>query len=297
MAVMGLPFIFNDVPSEFYGCSIVFIEEDPNKRTSGDGRTFTTIKPLRSAKQSVLDVQVDQPLTFGIEIAFDEPVDIHTLTAVKSWLASPLGFRKLQVCSDLFDQYYWNCYITLNNDLIYAGGYRGVTATVTCDAPWAWGQVRTIQLSGSTTKWINVSEETEPMKPVLEFVATNGANLIIEIYNENLTYDKTFMIGAPNAKLSNTQKNGVNVDYTVPSWAKDFNSPESVSLDNSTGIFTCRDASGNLLTKMYRTQSFNKQLLKIPQGIVYIKVTSSGISNLKIKYQNVKRIGGGFYQD
>jgi hypothetical protein len=56
MAVMGLPFIFNDVPSEFYGCSIVFIEEDPNKRTSGDGRTFTTIKPLRSAKQSVLDV-------------------------------------------------------------------------------------------------------------------------------------------------------------------------------------------------------------------------------------------------
>nr|DAH55316.1 MAG TPA: hypothetical protein [Caudoviricetes sp.] len=56
MAVMGLPFIFNGVPSEFYGCSIVFIEEDPNKRTSGDGRTFTTIKPLRSAKQSVLDV-------------------------------------------------------------------------------------------------------------------------------------------------------------------------------------------------------------------------------------------------
>ena len=236
-------------------------------------------------------------MTFGIEIVFDNPVDIHTLTAVKSWLASPLGFRKLQVCSDLFDQYYWNCYITLNNDLIYAGGYRGVTATVTCDAPWAWGQVRTIQLSGSTTKWINVSEETEPMKPVLEFIATSGAKLIIEIYNEDLTYDKTFMIGAPNAKLSNTQKNGVKIDYTVPSWAKDFSSPESVSLDNSTGIFTCRDANGNLLTKMYRTQSFNKQLLKIPQGIVYIKVTSNGISNLKIKYQNVKRIGGGFYQD
>ena len=255
---MGLPFIFNDVPSEFYGCSIVFIEEDPNKRTSGDGRTFTTIKPLRSAKQSVLDVQVDQPLTFGIEIVFDNPVDIHTLTAVKSWLASPLGFRKLQVCSDLFDQYYWNCYITLNNDLIYAGGYRGVTATVTCDAPWAWGQVRTIQLSGSTTKWINVSEETEPMKPVLEFVATAGSNLIIEIYNEDLTYDKTFMIGAPNAKLSNTQKNGIEVNYTVPSWAKDFNPSESVSLDNSTGIFTCRDSNGNLLNKMYRTQSFNK---------------------------------------
>lgn len=48
---------------------------------------------------------------------------------------------------------------------------------------------------------------------------------------------------------------------------------------------------------MYRTQSFNKQLLKIPHGIVYIKVKSTGISNLKIKYQNVKRIGGGFYQD
>lgn len=297
MAVMGLPFIFNGVPSEFYGCSIVFIEEDPNKRTSGDGRTFTTIKPLRSAKQSVLDVQVDQPLSFGIEIVFDDPVDIHTLTEVKSWLASPLKFCKLQVCSDLFDQYYWNCYITLNNDLIYAGGYRGVTATVTCDAPWAWSEQRDIQLFGQTTKFINISEESVPMKPILSFTATPGAYLIIEIYNDDLTYDRTFMIGEPNEKLSNTQKDGTTVTYTVPSWAKTFESFESVTLDSSTGIFVCKDSSGNLLKKKYRTQSFNKQLLRIPHGICYIKVDSSGVSNLKITYQNVKRIGGGFYQD
>lgn len=297
MAVMGLPFIFNGVPSEFYGCSIVFIEEDPNKRTSGDGRTFTTIKPLRSAKQSVLDVQVDQPLSFGIEIVFDDPVDIHTLTEVKSWLASPLKFCKLQVCSDLFDQYYWNCYITLNNDLIYAGGYRGVTATVTCDAPWAWSKPRDIQLFGQTTKFINISEESVPMKPVLSFTATPGAYLIIEIYNDDLTYDRTFMIGEPNEKLSNTQKDGTTVTYTVPYWAKTFEISESIILDNSTGIFVCRDSNGNLLTKRYRTQSFNKQLLRIPHGICYIKVDSRGISNLKITYQNVKRIGGGFYQD
>lgn len=297
MAVMGLPFIFNGVPSEFYGCSIVFIEEDPNKRTSGDGRTFTTIKPLRSAKQSVLDVQVDQPLSFGIEIVFDDPVDIHTLTEVKSWLASPLKFCKLQVCSDLFDQYYWNCYITLNNDLIYAGGYRGVTATVTCDAPWAWSEQRDIQLLGQTTKFINISEESVPMKPILSFTATPGAYLIIEIYNDDLTYDRTFMIGEPNEKLSNTQKDGTTVTYTVPSWAKTFETFESVTLDSSTGIFVCKDSSGNLLKKKYRTQSFNKQLLRIPHGICYIKVDSSGVSNLKITYQNVKRIGGGFYQD
>lgn len=297
MAVMGLPFIFNGVPSEFYGCSIVFIDEDPNKRTSGDGRTFTTIKPLRSAKQSVLDVQVDQPLSFGIEIVFDDPVDIHTLTEVKSWLASPLKFCKLQVCSDLFDQYYWNCYITLNNDLIYAGGYRGVTATVTCDAPWAWSKPRDIQLFGQTTKFINVSEESVPMKPILSFTATSGAYLIIEIYNDDLTYDKTFMIGEPNEELSNTQKDGTTVTYTVPSWAKTFETFESVTLDSSTGIFVCKDSNGNLLTKKYRTQSFNKQLLRIPYGICYIKVDSRGISNLKITYQNVKRIGGGFYQD
>ena len=224
MAVMGLPFIFNDVPSEFYGCSIVFIEEDPNKRTSGDGRTFTTIKPLRSAKQSVLDVQVDKPLTFGIEIVFDNPVDIHTLTAVKSWLASPLGFRKLQVCSDLFDQYYWNCYITLNNDLIYAGGYRGVTATVTCDAPWAWGMPRSLYLNSGVNHFLNNSEEQDLMRPVLEFTATTtDAYVIIEIYNDDLTYDKTFiMSGLPSNTKEYAQKDGKVVTFTVPEYANRF---------------------------------------------------------------------------
>ena len=298
MAVMGLPFIFNDVPSEFYGCSIVFIEEDPNKRTSGDGRTFTTIKPLRSAKQSVLDVQVDQPLTFGIEIVFDNPVDIHTLTAVKSWLASPLGFRKLQVCSDLFDQYYWNCYITLNNDLIYAGGYRGVTATVTCDAPWAWGMPRSLYLNSGVNHFLNNSEEQDLMRPVLEFTATTtDAYVIIEIYNDDLTYDKTFiMSGLPSNTKEYAQKDGKVVTFTVPEYANRFQIGEHVRFDSYTGLFTSTDSSGKKLEKLYRAQIFNKQFIKVPTGQVHFDVQYGGVKDLRLIYQLVKRIGGGFYQ-
>jgi len=59
MALMGYPFIFDDIPSEFYGCSIAFLDEDANKRNSGSGKTFTTITPLRSGKQILINSTQD----------------------------------------------------------------------------------------------------------------------------------------------------------------------------------------------------------------------------------------------
>jgi len=56
---MGYPFIFDDIPSEFYGCSIAFLDEDANKRNSGSGKTFTTITPLRSGKQILINSTQD----------------------------------------------------------------------------------------------------------------------------------------------------------------------------------------------------------------------------------------------
>lgn len=297
MSVMGLPFIFNGIPSEFYNCSIVFIDENPNKRTSGDGRTFTTIKPLRSSRQSILNVQVDQSLTFGIEIVFDNPVDIHTLTSVKNWLSSPLKFCKLQICSDLFEQYYWNCYITLNEDLIYAGGYRGVTATVTCDAPWAWSTPKNLYLKDGLNKFLNNSEDCSFVRPKLYFTTQAvDSYIIIEIYNDELTYDETFIMdGLPNNTRKYTQANGTEVEYHVPEYAKRFNIDETVVFDSDTGMFTSFDSSNNIIKNAYRSQNFNKTFILIPQGYININVQFGLVSNIKLNYQLAKRIGGGFY--
>lgn len=198
--IAGWPFIFNGIPSETYNCSIVFLDEDYTKRVSGGNKTVSTVTPLRSARQRLLNVQQDEALSFNLEIVFDDPVDIHVLTQVKSWLGSPLKFCKLFICADLFDQYYFNCYFNLNEDLIYNGGYRGVTATVVCDAPWAWQVEQTFKLtSGTTKKFLNQSQDAEPLKPILTFTAsTTSAYIVIETYSSDYSYDRTFIMSGNN---------------------------------------------------------------------------------------------------
>ena len=298
MGVIGLPFIFNGIPSEFYECSMVFLYNDSTKRESGDGRTFTTIKPLRSARQSVLDVQIDQPLSFPIEIVFNNPVDMYTLSKVKSWLASPLNFCKLQVCSDLFDQYYWNCYITLSEDLTYAGGYRGVTGTVVCDSPWAWSIPRDLSLTvGETIKFLNDTQDCQYMRPKLSF--TTGATdsfIALEVYNDELTYDITFIMdGLPGHTREYVQADGSTISYSVPSYATRFTVGETTTFDSYTGLFTTYNSSGKIVKDAHRAAIFNKQFILIPQGYMNIKLTGSLISNVNMNYQIAKRIGGAFY--
>ena len=71
---------------------------------------------------------------------------------------------------------------------------------------------------------MNNSEEQDLMRPVLEFTATTtDAYVIIEIYNDDLTYDKTFiMSGLPSNTKEYTQKDGKVVTFTVPEYANRF---------------------------------------------------------------------------
>lgn len=152
--------------------------------------------------------------------------------------------------------------------------------------------------NGQTKTFYNESEDEEPLKPILQFTVSETYAIVeIEVYNDDLSYDETTILYSVAGKSVTTwvQKDGEKIDFTVPDSARAWVVGETLSLDNNTGLFSSVDSSGNKLTDLRRVQAFNKKFIKIPQGKVYIRSAFSGAYDVKLKYQNVKRIGGGFY--
>lgn len=260
-----MPFIYNDIPSEIYDCSLVFIDESYTNRPSGSGVEMITDSIRRNAKVLYLDASQAPPLEFGIEVVFEEPVDIFVLTQVKDWLGGEITFKELQICAENFNTFYFNCYITLDEDLIYAGGYRGVKATVHCDAPWAWEHEDDITYVFDDTsiphvvEFNNLSADSEYLRPTIEITAANAGDVSIT----NVTFNNR------ETKFSNLLQG------------------ETVTLDNLYGFISSD-------TGLRRVANFNKKFLKMDKGMNEL-IISPNVSSLKITYQNAKRIGGGYY--
>lgn len=261
----GMPFIYNKIPSEIYGVSLVFIDESYTNRPSGSGVEMITDSIRRNARVLYLDAKQSPPLEFGIEVVFDEPVDIFVLTQVKDWLGGEISFKELQICAENFNNFYFNCYIELQEDLIYAGGYRGVKATVHCDAPWAWEFEDEITYNFEDTtiphlvQFNNLSADTESLRPIIEITAENNGDC--SIVNTSYQNRETKFTGLLQG--------------------------ETVTLDNLYGFISSD-------TGLRRVANFNKVFLKMDKGMNDLAI-STNISKLKIKYQNAKRIGGGYY--
>lgn len=262
MAICGYDFIYNGIPSEMYNCSLVFLDENYTDRPSGSGVEFITDQIRRNAKVLYLDAMQAPPLEFGIEVVFDDPVDIFVLTQVKDWLGGEINFKQLQICAEYFNTFYWNCYIELKEDLIYNGGYRGLRATVHCDAPFAWEFEDEVNYNlnnqSGTIFFNNLSADSDLMRPILEFtMAQNGSFSI-----QNITTGRTTMFS-------------------------DLIAGETIILDNELGFITSS-------TGLLRVKNFNKIFLKLAKGTNELNY-SIGASSMTIKFINAKRIGGGYY--
>lgn len=260
----GYPFIYNGVPSETYDCSLAFIDENYNKRPSGSGIEITTDTIQRNARAVFLNAKQTPPLEFGIEIIFEKPVDIFVFTQIKDWLGGEISFKQLQICAEYFDTFYYNCYLELKEDYIYNGGYRGLSATVHCDAPWAWEfeDERSYELKPNIDNHIffnNLSADTEMLRPIIEFTMIDSGDFsITNLTNQNRV-----------TKFSNLTQG------------------ETITMDNLYGFI---DSSLGIR----RVSNFNKVFLKMPKGMNEL-ICNGNCNKLKIKFQNAKRIGGGYY--
>lgn len=259
---MGYPFIFNGVQSEAYNVSLVFIDNSYTNRTSGGDKNVITASIRRNPIKQYLDTEYEDVLQFPIEIVFDNAVDIYELTNLKNWLTAPVRYEQLQICAEHFERYYYNCIIHLDEDLIYGDGYRGVSATVECDAPYAheFERVEKYTLNPDVTKtdtfiFENYSDDFEFMKPILKFHMSTDGNFSINVkhYSDgkymvvkngvimlnNETYDKcTTYCKLNGISISYIEKA---VDYNVTTSFSHLNKNDIVYLDNESCVMTLND--------------------------------------------------------
>lgn len=275
---MGYPFIFNGVQSEAYNVSLVFIDNSYTNRTSGGDKNVITASIRRNPIKQYLDTEYEDVLQFPIEIVFDNAVDIYELTNLKNWLTAPVRYEQLQICAEHFERYYYNCIIHLDEDLIYGDGYRGVSATVECDAPYAheFERVEKYTLNPDVTKtdtfiFENYSDDFEFMKPILKFHMSTDGNFSINVkhYSDgkymvvkngvimlnNETYDKcTTYCKLNGISISYIEKA---VDYNVTTSFSHLNKNDIVYLDNESCVMTLNDTvTSDIFSK------FNKKFLK-----------------------------------
>ena len=301
--VMGYPFVYNGMASELYDASLVFIDEDYTNRPSGSEKAVVNDSVIRNAQKIYLDTTQEQVLEFGIEIVFNEPSNIFKLTNLKKWLTSTSGYVPLQICAEDFEPYYFNCIIHLEDDLIYNGGYRGVSAKVECDAPWAWQVENTktydLNIGGSTTIYFNnVSDDMEMLKPILTFHMAKAGDFSVNCKQFDTNH---FDVQGTNQKGLTKEEAfrycriyNISIKNIVPSVYYDktttftnFVVSDTVQCDNLWGIIKA-DLTPQIV------QKFNKTFLKIPRGRVTLTVTGNA-DKMYLSYKNAKKIGGGYY--
>lgn len=307
---MGYPFVFNGIQSEEYNVSLVFIDNSYTNRVSGGEKSLVTASIRRNPVKQWLDTEYEDVLQFDVEIVFDDAVDIYELTNLKNWLSSPVKYEQLQICVENFDRFYYNCIFHLNEDLIYADGYRGVSATVECDAPYAheFERIQKYSLNPDVTKadtfvFVNYSDDYELMKPILKFHMAKDGNFSINVkhYSEgkymveendvillnNSTYNECSCYCRMNSIDISCIKKAL--DYNVTTNFTGLSKDDTVYLDNQNYIMTL---NGNPSEDLF--PKFNKKFLKFPRGMNTISVY--GVADtMYIVYQNAKRLGGSYY--
>lgn len=309
---MGYPFIFNGIPSEQYEVSLIMLDGDYTQRSSGSDKNLVTTNVRRNARKLYLDTQYEEVLTFDIVVAFESPVDIYTLTAVKDWLSGAVNYEQLQICAENFDSFYYNCIIHPTEDLIYNGGYEGVKCTVECDAPWAWEFTNTEEYSlvvgGSNyIEFNNSSDDHEVMRAILSFHISNTPASAQPYFSVNVKHynDAKFMLQDGSTILLNNatyqecrtycKLHGLDyrlyiktaIDYDKTTVFSNILQGDTVYMDNQYGIITA-SLTPNIV------QHFNKVFFKLQKGVNELTITGDA-DKMYITYENAKRLGGGYY--
>lgn len=265
MSVSGIPFIWDGTASEVYGLSLMSINSYSIEGSAGSGVELITDEIVKCPELLFLGAKQLPVLEFSLEFISESDMDIYKQIQIKDWLFGKLGYKKLQICLEGFDTYYFNCQLKADKDYCPpCNNYRGFKCNVICDSSFAWQNIKkkTIPHNGanySTYRFNNVSADSEDLKPIIKF--TVGSDAKFKIVNKSYN-DLTF-------EWNNLQ------------------SGEVITCDCKTGIITSS-------TGLKRFSNFNKNFMRMKKGLNNLEFWYNATS-VSFEYKNAIRLGGVFY--
>lgn len=261
MSFFGSAFIFDDVPSEIYNLYISS-PDGGMVETSGSGDVeILTQKVFRNPKPYLLGVQQSPVLSFEVQFTSPNELMSDDIRIIQAWLCGRQTYKKLQIIQADMQDIYYNCFIT-NPKIIRAGNMiRGISATVICDSPFAWGfpQVFTLDYPNGTAN-VNVSINNISDNTYYEYPS-------VFIIMDNL---------GGTVRLTNNSDNGRQFQFI------ELSALEELTIDNEKCIITSS-------TGLRRLSKFNKNWFRLVNGENNINAFGN-FEHLEITYNPARKV-------
>lgn len=234
---------------------------------------FVTHKLPRRSKVYQLGTELGEDGVFSFQISFlraqDDPIMAGERDAIAHWLSGDFRYQPLRIIQDDMCSIYYNCYFQ-NLSYISVDGYaNGFTATVVCDAPFAW---KNPQMKEKINQ--PISEGRYPSTTQLQ--AYNISS------DHNLTIPKLIEIdlgeNSNGVKVVNLSNNDEYFEF------HDLDYGERIRIDDLYCIESL-DRPNTIIV-----DNFTGEFLKLINGINRLQIEGE-IKRIKIVYQSGKKIG------
>lgn len=268
MAFPAYEFIFDGISSNKYELFIADIGSNGQNSFDGVEYDVESDKTNNSSIFNIFSKNVKQPLTFTISVVSKTKISRNEINIINNWLFPyDNKYRKLFIRQKNVYDFYYNCIFT-KSEIITFGNYPyAFKLNVVCDSQFVWENERIVKFNITSLPYSfnffnNSAEDT--LKPTY-IVTSNKQPGNIVIKNNTSNQDM---------KLNNLNNNEV---ITIDT--------RNETIESSLNLLRLKDFTTS-------DAALHKNFMNLQRGLNSITI-SGDIKELKIKYQNAYRYGGG----
>jgi hypothetical protein len=263
MGLYASSFVFNNIPSEYYGLRIFNFNSGRENASAGGDISPVTQTIYRRPIPYFYGVNQDKVLTFPIVFGSYSALDSTTINLIHKWLFGQMNYKKLVVVQPDMSEVYFNCFLTDPQNISIGNLKYAFEATVICDSPWAWSYDKVFAKTYSTDNvddtfiFVNESANCDYLYPEVSFTINSlGSGVTI----------------------TNSSDNGRQFIFAG------ISPLETITIDNDRQILSSS-------TGLYRLSKFNLNWFRLLQGINNINILG-GISSFTMNYKFAISTGG-----
>ena len=203
MAFYAQDFIYDDIPSAFYGITITSEGNGEISSVGAGNISLMTQSIFRRPKPFFYGVQQTPVLVIPVSFKLPNDMDAYQESAISKWLFGQQEYRKLRIVQPDMQTIYYNCLI-VDQQLQRVGNLiRGYTYNMVCDAPWAWEDSKVVSYTYPVDSYHieeiftinNITDNMYYTYPTIDFTTnTFGGSIYIRNLTDNagIGWDRYF---------------------------------------------------------------------------------------------------------
>lgn len=262
MGFYGKSFLYNNIPSDYYGLMISELDSSGvNESMGSSNMEIKEQKIFRRPTPFFLGATPSPKLSFGMSAFSEEEINADFFALIQKVFFSSRTYKKLQILQDDVAEIYFDC--ILNDPKIIRVGnlLRGISFTVDCSSPFAFNFPKTTTYTyttpsvNSTVIFNNSSDDNGSYLYPLSVITVNsfgGSIIITNLSDSNRVFE--FI------RLS---------------------AGEVITIDNSLQTITSS-------TGLNRLSVFNKHFLRLIPGVNNLRIQGS-VASVAMTCQFISR--------